>query len=79
MIPHRFSQYIFGFVLSGFMSLLVSGVSTLRAVGFADETFGLWLSAWLPSWIVAYPTLLVMAPVARRIVAALTDAPPSEP
>lgn len=72
MIPARFAPVLFGFLLSGMMSFLVSGISTLRAIGLADGFFGIWISAWLPSWLVAFPAVLIVAPVARRVVAALT-------
>jgi len=31
------------------------------------------MSAWMASWLVAFPTLLVVLPVVRRIVAALVQ------
>jgi len=73
MIPARFSPILFGFFLSGLMSLMVSGVSTLRTLGMVDGIFGLWMSNWSVSWAVAFPTVLVVAPIARRIVAKLTS------
>ena len=76
MIPARYAPVLFGFLLSGLMSLIVSAVATLRAVGLPPDVAGLWLSAWLSSWLVAIPVVLVVAPVARRLVARIT-APPS--
>jgi hypothetical protein len=67
-MPARFAPIVFGFVLSGLMSFLVSGVATFRNAGLVDGFFGLWVSAWLPSWMIAFPVVLVVAPVARRIV-----------
>ena len=32
MLPHKFAPMLFGLLLSGMMSLLVSGVATWRAV-----------------------------------------------
>ncbi len=72
MIPSRFEPVAFGFVLSGMMSLLVSGISTLRAAGVAENFPGLWAGAWLASWAVAFPVVLVVAPAARRIVRRMT-------
>lgn len=68
MIPARFAPILFGLVLSGLMSWLVSGIATLRAIGFGDELLAQWLGGWLTSWLIAFPTVLVVAPVARRIV-----------
>lgn len=61
----------FGFLLTGLMSLVVSGISTLRTAGAQEGFVALWLSAWLPSWAVAFPVILVVSPLARRIVAGI--------
>jgi Protein of unknown function (DUF2798) len=71
MLPAKFAPVLFGLILSGLMSLLVSGISTLRAVGWVDGFGGLWLGAWLTAWLVAFPVVLVVAPLARRLVGLL--------
>ncbi|CAN7509114.1 DUF2798 domain-containing protein [Neorhizobium tomejilense] len=76
MIPVRLIPVIFGFVLSCLMSLLISGVSTLRSAGLIDGFFRIWMGAWLPSWIIAFPVVLVVAPLARRIVSNLAKPAP---
>lgn len=76
MFPERIAPALFGLILSGLMSLLVSGISTYRAVGFGDGYAGLWVSAWLTAWLVAFPVVLVVAPLARRTVALLVDRRP---
>ncbi len=72
MIPARFAPLLFGLILSGLMSFIVSGISTVRAAGLGPDLAGLWFSAWLASWLVAFPTVLVVAPIARKLVARLT-------
>ena len=74
MIPARFAPVLFGLILSGLMSSLVSGIATLRAVGLVQGLGTLWLGNWLSSWAVAFPAVLVVAPVTRRLVARLTRA-----
>lgn len=76
-LPSRLAPILFGALLSGLMSLVVSGVSTLRALGFADALLSSWLSAWLMSWAIAFPAVLVVAPIVRKIVARLTEPPAS--
>lgn len=68
MIPQRFAPLLFGLILSGLMSLLVSGVSTLRAAGLGPAFPGLWAGAWLASWMFAFPTVLMVAPLTRKLV-----------
>jgi len=71
----RFAPVLFGLVLSALMSLIVSCIATLRNAGLADGFVTLWLGAWLPSWLVAFPTVLFVAPLARRLVGALVKSP----
>jgi membrane protease YdiL (CAAX protease family) len=73
MLPKKFAPALFGLILSGLMSLLVSGISTYRAVGFGEGYPGMWTSAWLTAWLVAFPVVLVVAPLARQTVARLVD------
>jgi hypothetical protein len=73
MIPARYAPVLFGLILSGLMSLMVSGIATFRAVGMVEGFLPLWIvGAWLPSWAIAFPAVLVVAPITRRIVARLT-------
>jgi len=71
MIPARFSPILFGFILSGLMSCMVSGISTLRVLGPIDGFAGAWMASWIYSWAVAFPSVLMVAPITRRLVAAL--------
>jgi hypothetical protein len=73
MLPKKFAPALFGLILSGLMSLLISGISTYRAAGFGETYPGLWIGAWLTAWLVAFPLVLVVAPLARRVVALLVD------
>ncbi|MFG3695756.1 DUF2798 domain-containing protein [Stutzerimonas stutzeri] len=68
MIARRYAPLLFALLLSGFMSLMVSGISTLRATGPVPGFFELWISAWLAAWLFAFPAVLVVTPLARRAV-----------
>ena len=68
MIPAKYGQFTFIFFVSICMSCVVSGVSVLNTAGFVDALFGLWMNAWFKSWIVAFPSLLIIAPLVRRFV-----------
>ena len=71
----RFAPPLFGLVLSALMSFVVSGVATFRNAGPIDGFFDLWINAWLLSWLIAFPAVLVVAPIARRFVGMLVKAP----
>ena len=71
MIPARFAPVLFGLLLSGMMSCIVSGIATLRVLGWDVGFFANWMSSWSFSWLVAFPVVLIVAPITRRFVATL--------
>lgn len=68
MIPRKYSPLLFALILSGVMSLLVSGLSTLRATGLIPGFASLWLGAWLTAWLLALPLVLLISPLTQRVV-----------
>ena len=48
-LPARFEHLLFALLLSGLMSMLVSGVATWNAVDLIDGFPAKWLTAWLGS------------------------------
>ena len=72
MIPKKYAPLLFALVLSGLMSLLVSGISTFRLTGAVAGFLGVWTGAWLIAWGVAFPAVLMVAPIARRFVDRVT-------
>jgi Protein of unknown function (DUF2798) len=74
-LPASYNFVAMPFVLSIMMSFIISGVSTLRALGLVDGFVLKWMSAWGVSWIVAFPTVLVVLPLVRRIVAMFVEQP----
>lgn len=68
MIARKYAPVLFGLTLSGLMSLLVAGISTMRATGLDAGFVGMWLSAWLAAWLIAFPVVLVVAPLTRRVI-----------
>jgi hypothetical protein len=57
------------------MSLVVSGIATLRNAGLVEGVLSPWFGAWLRSWLIAFPVVLIVAPVTRRLVSLLVKAP----
>lgn len=70
-LPARYATLVTPFLLTLLMTFVVSLISTLRAVGFPPDFFGIWLGAWGLSWIVAFPTVMVVFPLVRRMTAAI--------
>ncbi len=67
-LPKKAEPVVFGLLLSGMMSFIVSGISTIIGRGFNAGLPLNWLLAWLPSWAIAFPAVLVVAPLVRRLV-----------
>ena len=74
-LPPRFTLPVTGFILSGIMTIMISGISTLLALGPGAEFLARWPIAWISSWIIAFPTVLVVLPMVRRLVARIVAAP----
>ncbi|TCM64455.1 uncharacterized protein DUF2798 [Acinetobacter calcoaceticus] len=74
-IPARYISIVMPFLLSIIMSCIVSGISTLKSMGFDDFVVSIWLSAWAISWIVAFPVLLVALPIVRKISMLIVEQP----
>ena len=54
------------------MSLLVTAIATWRTAGFELGFVGLWIGSWIMAWLVAFPAVLIVGPITRRIVTKLT-------
>ena len=66
-LPARYAVLVMPLFLSILMTFIVSMVSTLRSIGLAPGFMIIWLGAWGSSWLVAFPTLLVVSPFVRRL------------
>jgi Na+(H+)/acetate symporter ActP len=77
-IPKRFAPFLFPFLLSGLMTLLITGMSIARVLGMdtlvnnPGSFVQTWLKAYVSAWLVAYPILLLVIPIVRRLVDWLT-------
>ncbi len=66
-IPRRFAPVVFGFFLSGIMTLVVSAVTTYRNLGTTGFV-GHWLTAYVSAWPITFPTATLVAPLVRKFV-----------
>ena len=72
-VPPRFALPLTGLLLTGIMTCIISGVSTLLALGPTAEFLARWPQAWFLSWLIAFPTVLVVLPLVQRIVRRLVS------
>ena len=50
------------------MSCIMSLVITTFNVGIVDGLFFMWLKAWGFAFVVAFPTINIIAPIVRKLV-----------
>lgn len=68
MIPARYARALFSLIMSGLMSCIVTGIATVKTIGFGPHTAGDWMAAWLFCWPIAFIVILLMAPTVQRFV-----------
>ena len=71
-IPVRFAPILFGALLSAIMVAIVSAFVLATTQGIHPGMPAQWLRSCMTTWPVAFPTVLVVAPWVRRIVARMT-------
>lgn len=74
-LPARTLPVVMPLLLSLKMTFVVSGISTLKSLGLVDGFLAKWMAAWGLSWLVAFPVLLVMMPLVRRLVGLIVETP----
>lgn len=74
-LPARYISIVMPLILSVLMTFIVSFIATLKNLGVRPELPQNWMAAWGLSWLVAFPTLLLVLPFVRRIVGWLCEAP----
>jgi hypothetical protein len=72
-IDAKHSNLLFAFFMSVLMALLMSGVLTAIHLGFRSDFIAQWLHSFVLAWPIAFPSILLIAPVVRIIVAKLTQ------
>ncbi len=71
-IPARYSHLLFGGLLSAIMVTVISGTVLLINQGYGAGFTAAWARSFATAWPVAFPTVLVVAPFVRRVVAKIT-------
>lgn len=72
-IPARYSNVLFGGLLSIIMVTVISGAVVLVTQGFGPDFPAHWLKGFATAWPIAFPTALVVAPFVRKVVTKLTS------
>jgi hypothetical protein len=74
-LPAAYYGVVQAFLLTFFMTAIVSAIATWSAIGLTSHLPMRWLAAWGVSWCIAFPTVLFVLPMVRRMVAAVVETP----
>ena len=72
-LPKRHAPQLLAFFTSLFMSFLMSMVITFINVGPREDFLLLWMRAFGTAFVIAFPTILMVLPIARHLVERLTE------
>lgn len=67
MVSQKYLHQVQALLLSGFMSFIMSGAITLINLGLVDHFVNIWIHAWLVAYAIAFPTILLVFPFARKL------------
>jgi len=60
-------KFVMPGITSFFMSGVVSMISILMNTGFVSEVFIIWPGSWMISWMIAFPVIIFVLPLSRKI------------
>lgn len=72
-IPSRYASIVLPFLLSIVMTCVVSFVSTIQGLAPEQSFLPVWLVSWGASWVIGFPTLLLVLPFVRKLTGVLTE------
>lgn len=65
-LPAPYMRFALPLGTTFFMTFLVSGVATWRAIGLSLGAFETWMTSWMISWAIAFPAMYFVMPRVRR-------------
>jgi hypothetical protein len=75
MVSVKYLHQVQAALLSGFMSFIMSGAITFINLGWLDHFFFIWIHAWLVAYAIAFPTILLVFPIARKLAMKIAAKP----
>jgi hypothetical protein len=69
----KWTSLLMGIVMGAFMSFLMSLVVSLINVGPVDGFIFIWMRAWGAAFAISLPIVVVVFPVAKKIVDSLLE------
>ncbi|MDG2154358.1 MAG: DUF2798 domain-containing protein [Gammaproteobacteria bacterium] len=67
MLPKKYQPIVFSFFMALLMSGLMSLVVTTFNMGLVSNLVVIWLKAWGVAFSVAFPIIIVVTPIVRKL------------
>jgi Protein of unknown function (DUF2798) len=68
LIQQKYTSQVFSFFMALLMSGIMSFVISVFNMGVVDGIFFIWLKAWLLAFVIAFPTIILVTPLVRKLV-----------
>lgn len=78
-LPAKYAAWILPLLLSGLMSGIISFINTVKNLGWIENLGSIFFSAWMMSWMFAYPIVLIILPIVRKLTGLFVDMSPNSP
>lgn len=78
-LPTKVFQPLFGLFMACFMSFLMSGAITAINLGVPPDFLARWMRSWGIAFLLAYPAILIVAPLARQLTLRFVESPFAAP
>ena len=75
MNPQKKFHLVFSLLMGAMMVSIMTCVITLVNVGYSDAFLRAWLKAFAIAYVVGVPVIFFLAPVARKLTAAIVGTP----
>jgi hypothetical protein len=66
MVSIKYLHQVQALLLSGFMSLIMSGAISFINLGWVNNFMEIWFHAWVVAYAIAFPSVLIVFPIARK-------------
>ena len=74
-LPPRYALVVMPLLMSGLMSGIICMVNLVRAMGWSVQALQAWPGTWMVAWAVAFPTVLVVIPIVKKLTAYVVRMP----
>lgn len=73
MISKKYTAQVFSFFMALLMSCIMSFVISIFNVGLVSGILLVWLKAWAFAFVVAFPTIILITPIVRKLVGLVVE------